>query len=180
MWVQADAAVEQVLGRGALELGCGQGDRLVREVGMRCFAALCVQLWGDRDAPPLEQATCDDFREFELRHGGLGFCIDGLAGTVRIAVNHSWCVARLPFSTPNPARPALSTRRSALAPTAVKIEAAIELGSIELLDSLQLRVGEVLLTDVSRNPAVTLSTSSGRLATGWIDPDRLARTVVLD
>ncbi|HBK46567.1 MAG TPA: hypothetical protein DDZ67_09075 [Xanthomonadaceae bacterium] len=180
MWIRADAAVEQLLGRGVLELDCGQGDRLVREVGTRCFAALCAQLWGGEDTPAAELENRDDFREFELRHGGLGFCIDGLAGTIRIAVNRSWCVERLPFSTPNLARPALSTRRSALAPAAVKIQAAIELGSIELLDSLQLQVGEVLLTDVSRNPAVTLSTSSGRLATGRIDPDRQARTVVLD
>ncbi len=95
-------------------------------------------------------------------------------------MNDIWCAARLPHDQAVVPRPRLVERRTAVIPTRVRVGATIELGSIELLDSLQLRTGEVLLTEVSRQPGVMLSTPSGCLRTGRIVPDRARRTIMLD
>ena len=182
MWISAEADAGRSLAASALDLGAilGHGLDLVGEVGKRCLAALQACLWGSAELPGAGDLLPEQLEAFEPRRGGLAWRISHLPGDFQVAVNDTWCAARLPHDQAVVPGPGLVDRRTAVIPTRVRVDATIELGSIELLDSLQLRTGEVLLTDVSRQPVVTLSTPSGRLRTGRIVPDRARRTIVLD
>lgn len=182
MWINAEAHAGRSLAGSALDLSGirGHGLGLVEQVGKRCLTALHACLWGGSELPAATDVLPERLDSFEPRHGGLAWRISHLPGDFQIAVNDVWCAVHLPHDKAAASKPRLVDRRTAVVPTRVRVDAAIELGNIELLDSLQLRVGEVLLTDVSRQPSVALSTPSGRLRTGRIAPGHAQRTVILD
>lgn len=182
MWISAQEGCGRALAASALGLrdAIGSGLHLVEEVGKHCLAALHACLWGDASMPTAVCASPEQRDVFELRRGGLAWRISAVPGNVRIAVNDAWCAARLPHEKTTISKSRLVGRRAAVCPTRVRVDATIELGTVELLDSMQLRVGEVLVTDVSRNPGVVLSTYSGRVRTGRIAPGHRQRTVILD
>ncbi|MBN8800749.1 MAG: hypothetical protein J0H05_03610 [Stenotrophomonas acidaminiphila] len=182
MWISAQEGCGSTMAASALGLrdAIGSGLHLVEEVGKHCLAALHVCLWGDASMPTAGRASPEQPDVFEPRRGGLVWRMSGVPGNVRIAVNDAWCAARLPHETTIMSKSRLVGRRAAVCPARVRVDATIELGTVELLDSMQLRVGEVLVTDVSRNPGVVLSTSSGRVRTGRIAPGHRQRTVILD
>ncbi|HBZ46981.1 MAG TPA: hypothetical protein DEO93_06860 [Stenotrophomonas sp.] len=182
LWLMADDDLLRSVGARALGLASNSNATLLEEVGARCIAALVDALFGNEQPAPalVDGAPASSPAAFRLRHGGYRVSIDGVPGNLMVAVDLDWCAARLSPLAPAALPALLASRRSALASTRVTLDAAIALGSIELLDSLQLRVGEVLLTDVSSRPPVILSTASGRVGSGRIGPDARFRTVVLD
>lgn len=180
MLVSADNDVGCQLAQSALGLDRGQGERLVDGVGKRCISALLDSLWGTEMTATLGATEMIAPHTFASRHGGVAWRIEGLPGAFEVAVNGGWCSIRLPNDASNRPSSKLTSRRKAIADLRVPVGASIELGTIELLDSLQLRVGEVLLTDVSQQPRVRVGTRSGEIRTGRIVPEHRQRTVVLD
>ena len=182
LWMRAAAALPQRLGALALGLPLDANHRLPSEVGSRCLAALIASLdaGASSASTAVEGIPAAPAAAFESRHGGVLVRLDGVPGKAVIAVDMAWCSTRATPLAHIPAPLPLAKRRSALAATRVKVNATIALGSLNLLDSLQLRVGEVLLTEVSSDPQVTLSTASGPVGSGRIGPDSAIRTIVLD
>ncbi|GEM_PF-1977576 len=180
MLVSADGDAGCQLARSALGLAKGRGGRLAEAVGGRCVSALLESLWGGEVSPAIGTAAHVAPDAFASRQGGTGWRMEGLPGAFEVEVNGRWCSARLPQHASSRPSSNLTSRRKAIADLRVPVGASIELGTIELLDSLQLRVGEVLLTDVSPQPRVRLGTHSGEIRTGRILPEHRQRTVVLD
>jgi len=173
MLISADDDAGCQLARSALGLAHGRDGRLAEAVGRRCVSALLESLWGGEVSPTIGTAATVAPYAFSSRQGGAGWHMEGLPGAFEVEVNGRWCSARLPQHSS-------SSRRKAIADLRVPVDASIELGTIELLDSLQLCVGEVLLTDVPQQPRVRLGTRSGEIRTGRIVPEHRQRTVVLD
>jgi len=180
MWVEGPASIGPALASHALRVDGSPANALVHGVGKRCFFDLCSTLWGKDGAPSPVRSAPPGEREAASRHGGLGFRIAGIPENLTITVNRAWC--QLHASTlPNEGRPsAMVERRVALGSTRIAITAAIELGEIQLLDSLEWKVGEILLADVPHDPKVILATPAGRIAKGSLCRGRSTRAVVLD
>lgn len=180
MLVSADSDAGCQLARSALGLGDGRGGCLAEAVGRRCVSALLESLWGGEVSPTTGVTATVTPHAFSSRKGGAAWRVEGLPGAFEVEANGHWCSACLPQH--GSCRPSsnLTSRRRAIADLRVPVDASIELGTIELLDSLQLRVGEVLLTDVSQLPRVRLGTQSGEIRTGRILPEHRQRTVILD
>lgn len=180
MLVSADNDASCQLARSALGLAHGRDGSLAEAVGRRCVGALLESLWGGEVSPTIGATATVAPYEFASRQGGAAWCMKGLPGAFEVEANGRWCNAHLPQHASSRPSSNLTSRRRAIADLRVPVDASIELGAIELLDSMQLRVGEVLLTDVSRQPRVRLGTRSGEIRTGRIVPEHKQRTVVLD
>lgn len=170
--------LSDALAARALRLHEGPTYTLVDGVAMACRDDLLASLWGEgaHDRPSDDQAPPS--WTLDPRYGGLLFQLELASARVWVLVNRAWCEANGPerqAALPSP----LSLRRAALASTAVRLHAHIDLGQISLADSLEWSVGEVLLTDIPRQARVELSTDRGRAASGLLGQSDASRRVTL-
>lgn len=176
LWLEASKDAVAALATGALRVEDPSGP-LAQAIGVACLSDLMTTLWGgpSEGAPQPCSAPGDECRN--PRYGGLEFSVTGLPIEIRVLTDRGWCESVVPFeSWP---RPALTHRRQAIGATRVSLKATVELGEIPLLDSMDWRLGELLVTDATPIQSVSLMLADKPVRTGVLSKHPSARALAI-
>lgn len=162
------------LGRPDIEGVC---ERIAHEAVTDLMARLGVSELGRE--PTIEMlALPPDDADLAECHGNVGFVMLNPIPQARLFVNAVWCDEYVPIQE-SVKLPALGDRRAAIGSINVEAKSTLELGALSIQDSLELSVGEVLLTDAKTDSVALLSVSGRDIAGGTLANNHDSRALRL-
>jgi hypothetical protein len=152
-------------GNAAEQLGCRlagvvspDARALARGVGDRALADLAKSLSGSESTPGAMSAKPADVI-LQARSGvvALRWSLDGVA--VELYFDAAWCDAMLPSQRPSTER--LVARTEAILPAQMQLQAELDLGEVALEETLTLRPGEIIKTNVPLDRSISVRSQTG-------------------
>lgn len=152
-------------GNAAEQLGCRlagvispDAQALARGVGNRALADLAKSLSGSEATPGAMEAKPADIL-LQARSGvvALRWSLDSV--TVELYLDAQWCDAVLPHQRPTGEK--LAARSEAILPAQMTLQAQLDLGEVALEETLTLRPGEIIKTNVPLDKAISVRSHSG-------------------
>lgn len=160
-------------GNAAEQLGCRlagvvspDAQALARGVGSRALADLAKSLSGS-DGAPIAMDVKPTNAILQARSGvvALRWSMEGV--TADVYLDAKWCDAMLPRQRPSGEK--LVARSEAIQPAQVTLHAELDLGDAALEDTLTLRPGEIIKTNVPLDRLISVRSQTGEtLFTGTL------------
>jgi len=160
-------------GNAAEQLGCRlagvvspDAQALARGVGNRALADLAKFLSGAEGAPAAMDAKPAG-AILQARSGvvALRWSLDGVVA--ELYFDAEWCDAMLPRQRPSGER--LVARNEAILPAQMNLQAELDLGEVRLEETLTLRPGEIIKTNISLDKSISVRSQTGEtLFTGTL------------
>lgn len=158
LWLRTAPNAAEQLGRCLAGTKVADGQEVATGIGRRALADLAMQLAGGGSAGDLQDASRPPPAKLDARHGVAGFSWALEDARFEWYFDAGMCDALVPAVT-SPAD--LMPRIEAIRPAQVTLPAVLDLGLASLEDTIVLRPGEVIKTNIALNQPVSVQTESG-------------------
>ena len=158
MWLRTSHNTAEQLGRCLAGTRVADGQGLATGIGQRALADLAMQLSGGGSTGDLHDVSRPSNVELDARHGVAGFTWALEDARFELYFDAGMFDALVPIAM----LPAdLMPRIEAIRPAQVTLRAVLDLGLASLEDTMVLRPGEVIKTNIALNQPVSVQTEFG-------------------